>query len=181
MMDEKTILVKDLLRKQEQEEFFTKWQLEGSDILEEFTTSFGWSILVNKEKGTGRIFINASPIVENPIINKEGALALTQNLLALVNKNTFLSNLHMGEIEGRNGIMLCHTISILDDLAENFDHYGIENVSALSKLLRFSENMSFISLTRGREGVTLNYLKTVQKVLEQNIISENDKKGLFKR
>lgn len=177
---ERERLSSDLIRKAIAQDVFAKWQLESVDLIEEYTKSLGWSILIKNDEKTGQIIINTSPIVDNPIINKHGLLSIIQSMFPIINKNTFLSDLKVEEIKGEHGILFSHTVATLSDLAENFDFYEIESASAMTKILITDENMCHISLTRGREGKTLDYMKTIQKIVEQLVVndSKKNKRGL---
>lgn len=178
MMDEKTRISTDLIRKAISQDVFAKWQLESTDIIDEVTLSLGWVVLTKKDEQSGNIVMNARPVVQDPQINKEGILNIVQSLYPIVNKNTFLADIKFDEIKGRNGIMFSHSVSILTDLAENFDFYEIESTAILTKIQVMIENVCFIALTRGREGATLDYMKTVQKFVEQMIVKDQpDKRG----
>lgn len=185
VLDEKTRLSNDMIRRALVQDVFTKWQLESADIIEEVTKSLGWTILIVKDKTTGRIITNALPTVDNPQINKAGILTITQNLYPILNKNTFLADIRNTEIDGRFGIMFSHAVATLTDLAENFDFYEIESTSTLTKIQIMIENVCLIALSRGRDGATLEYMKTIQRILEQHVVSDRPagtgkKRGVWK-
>lgn len=181
VMDEKMKLqlLDDLMKQKKETEIFNKWQLETKELLKDLSNSFGWSILVVEDANSGMISISAMQIVQNPIINKEGMLSIYQTLNSIMNKNTFLSSLKDKEINGRDSIMFIQMLGILDDLTENFDFYEIENIAALNKIIYMVENVCQIALSRGRDGVTLDYLKTVQKLIEKYGLDIEGKKRGF--
>lgn len=181
MADDKTSLVRDLLRAKHQEDIFSKWQLDGEEIIKKICTSFGWSVLIEEDKKTGNIIINASPIVPNPTMNRDGVLSISRKLYPIITRNTFLADLKVQEIQGKHGIGFYQAVSTLDDIAMNFDFYEFQSIATMTEAQIMIENIVQIALSRGREGTTLNYLKTVQQIKELISVSEQGNKGGFKK
>lgn len=167
-IEQATSNIKDILQTQAEIKKFTQWQLESIDIVKQMTESLGWFFEIKQQPDGSSLFI-VTKLVDNPSLNKEGVISLVQNLFKIVNKNTFLANLDRNEAKM---ILIDHMIAILEDLVINFDYYDIDDLGTLEKVRSTVENMSEIALSRGREGVTLNYLKTVQHLIERIGIGE---------
>lgn len=165
--------LRDIYRQQAEIKKFTQWQLESIDIIKEMTQTLGWYFEIGKDKETKKTTIITTKLVDDPSINKEGITSLIQSLFKIVNKNTFLANLKDNEVAYIN---FDHMVSVLDDLIINFDYYGIADLGVLEKIRSTVENMSEIAITRGRGGTTLNYLKTVQKLIEKLGFKEGEHK-----
>jgi len=159
--------VYDVMQIKKEMEAFSKWQLEVEDIIQTIMKTLGWQLII-KEDQTGKVTIELIPLFEKkygkkPLINEKGIIMVLESLFKIINKNTFLANLSDKEVKT---ILFDHMISIMDDLAMNFDYYGIESIASLGIIRSTIENMCEIALTRGRGGTTLDYLKTIQKFKE---------------
>jgi len=163
--------IQDIMGVKQQLEIMSRWQLESIDIIKQMTEALGWYMNI-EQKPDKTTTLTVAPLVDNPLLNKEGVISLIQNLFKIVNKNTFLSNLKEKEALA---ILVDHMIAILDDLIINFDYYAIDDLGTLEKIRSTVENMSEIALSRGREGVTLNYLKTIQHLVERIGVREGEK------
>jgi hypothetical protein len=165
--------VRDILGRQRSIEIesTTRWQLESEDIIRNITRALGWDYKLIEDGES--IKMVTFKMAENPTINETGIISIIQSLHKIVNKNTFLSHIKDSET---TEILVDHMESVLDDLAMNFDTYGMDSIATLDKAFSTVYNMSEIALYRGREGATMDYLKTVIKSIERLVTSQQDEK-----
>lgn len=160
--ESKYSVIRDMLKEKRKTEALTKWQLESIHIINQILQALGWYIDIDKTKD-GKIQVIIHELFNPPLINERGITSIHHALEKIINPNTFLSNISDKEV---NDIMFDHMVAVIGDLAENYDYYGCNSVANMESVRSTIENMSEIALARGRKGVTLEYLKTIQKIKE---------------
>lgn len=144
-----------------------KYQLDTNDIIEEIRLNLLGLRFNRTKKRYDKIGI--------PLMNSAGANTFITLIRPEVNKIKILSTF---DAERVNHICEEFEHNIVDVLYQKYDQYGIDK-KLLSSLRALCGNAVLSTYLRGKDALTLEFLKVSEKVLQTTTERPQEKKGFF--
>lgn len=125
----------------------------------------------NPAKGeTKRIWVEK----ENAVMNKKGVDAFLSTLRAHVDRNQITSNFSRGEIQN---IMEDFHVSWMEEIAREWDNYGIKNKQQADKVHRDGCNIIWSLFKRAQDGNTMDIIGGLSKDISKTVRGEDENKN----
>jgi len=134
-------------------------------------------VTIQEKNEAGDVVDEYDEIEDHALMNETGVKSVMAVFRGTVDKNQALSNYSSGEIQN---VMMDFHETLVRDLIQNWERYGIQNRSQLDEIVGIVTNNVYSVLKRAEDGMTLEELAdSSEEVSQTNIDHNNDNGGLI--